>query len=107
MPKMGAIWSQLWRAIWNGLLIAAVPFFLYALIDLFISRGDLPRLQRGPYVWLYYWPTIFWSHGDNLNDKDEIATFLINLFTYSAVAFVITWLRSKRVVSGTPKDRPT
>lgn len=105
--EMRLEWSQLWRAMWTGLLIGAVPFFVYALTDLFIARADLPTLQRGAHVWLYYWPTIFWSHGDKLKDKDEIATFLINLFTYSAIAFVITRLRKRRVVTGTPEDRPT
>jgi hypothetical protein len=72
-----------------------VAFFLYVLIDLFMARSDLPRLRRGPYVWLYYWPTVFWSHGDYPKDKDEIATFLINLLVYSVIAYLIARLRKK------------
>ena len=86
---------QLLLAIWRGMLIAAVPYFLYVFADLFISRGDLPVLQRGPHVWLFYWPTVFWSHGHNLTDKDVIATLIINLFCYSAMAYAITRLRKK------------
>jgi hypothetical protein len=99
---MGAIWRRLWRAIWNGLLIAAVAFFVYSLVDLFITRADLPRLQRGPHVWLYYWPTVFWSHGHYLKDKDEIATFLINILTYSAIVFFVAHLRRRSIADGTP-----
>lgn len=101
---MGAIWSQLWRAVWNGLLITAVPFFLYAVTDFFLATGDLPKLQRGPYVWLYYWPTVFWQHGENLKDKDEIATFLINLCVYSVIAYVVARLRQKHVANGVPTN---
>jgi len=92
---MGAIWRHLWRAIWTGLGFLVVPFLLYSFIDFFIASRDLPPLQRGPHVWLYYWPTIFWSHGDYLKGKDEIATFLINLFVYSVIADVIARLRKK------------
>ena len=97
---MGTLGLRLWRAIWTGLLIASIFFIVYALVDFFIAGSDMPRLRRGPHVWLYYWPTVFWSHGDNLKDKDEIATFLINLFVYSVVAYMIARLRKKSLPNG-------
>jgi hypothetical protein len=99
---VGAIW-QLLRAIWNGLGLMVVPFLLYEFIDLFIIDGTgLSTLKRGAHVWLYYWPTVFWSHGDHLKDKDEIATFLINISIYSVIAFVIARVKNKRIPDGTP-----
>jgi len=94
---MGRQWSQ---AIKLGVLITAITFFVFIIGDLFTSRSDLPVLRRGLYVWPFYWPTIFWSTSDTPKNIDDIATFLINVFTYSVILYAV--LRLMKKDSGTP-----
>jgi hypothetical protein len=77
-----------WLALRLGVIITAIPFFAFTIADIFSPRVDLPVLQRGRYVWLWYWPTVFWSHGDNPTNIDDIATFAINVATYSLICYV-------------------
>ena len=96
---MNSVGSDLWRALRRGVLIMTIPFFAFIIADLLSTRPDWPVLQRGRYVWLFYWPTIFWPHGDNLKGRDEIATFVINIVTYSLIAYLASRLINRRTRS--------
>jgi hypothetical protein len=93
--EVNTMWRQWGRAIKLGVLITAITFFVFIIGDLFTSHSDLPVLRRGLYVWPFYWPTIFWSRGDTPKNADDIATFLINVFTYSVIVYVVLRLMKK------------
>jgi peptidoglycan/LPS O-acetylase OafA/YrhL len=77
-----------WRALRIGVMITATVFLMLIIGDLWTPRTELALLRRNPLAWLFYWPTVFWSHSENMKDLDFIGALLVNLIVYSLIAFI-------------------
>ncbi len=94
---MKEVRARLWRAIRLGIKITVIPFLAVLIGDLVSPYPDLPTFQRNPAAWSFYWPVLFWTHGENMKDWDFIGSLLVNILVYSLLAYLALSLLTRRM----------
>jgi hypothetical protein len=91
----GSVKERLFRSLRIGTSLTTISVAIVIVADLLLPTAELPFLQRNPFAWLYYWPTLLWNspaqtRAGNLN---TIVSLILNLVAYSAIAYAFLTYR--------------